>query len=88
VLRSFGVDVIVLAAQAAPPSGDTDVFAYAVAGVLLLVIGCMLSIFATARRTAVRSARSQSVARAAPTTATSASVARLLHDVSGWTKRP
>jgi hypothetical protein len=82
---SLGVHVIVLAAQRTVPAQDGDGFSYALAGVVLLVVGCMLSIFATARRTA-RSPKPESLERA-PVPATSASVTRLLRDVSGWTSR-
>jgi hypothetical protein len=61
------------------------VFPYDVAGVALFVVGCVLSIFATARRTA-RGPRAPAAARA-PQAPTSASVARLLRDVGDWTKR-
>jgi hypothetical protein len=87
VLRALGVDVTVLAAQGTVPAADGDVFSYAVAGALLLVIGCILSIFATARRTASRSPRQQPGARVAQAPPTSAAVTRLLRDVSSWTKR-
>jgi hypothetical protein len=54
--------------------------------VVLLIVGCLLSILATARRTA-RPHRPGAAVRAEHVRATSESVARLRRDVSGWAKR-
>jgi hypothetical protein len=87
--RSLSVGVVVLAAQRGMPTHDTEIFSYAVVGVVLLVVGCVLSIFAAAKRTAnpPRPPRRGAVPPAV-NGRTSASVARLLHDVRGWTKQP
>jgi len=74
-----------LATQQLVPTHDTDVFGYAVAGVVLVVVGCVLSILATARRTA-RGGRPVDQ-RTLVTRAASASVARLQRDVRGWSAR-
>jgi len=81
----MGVGLVVLAAQGGIPTHDSEVFSYAIARVVLLIVGCALSIFATANRTA-RPPRRNASPREADGPTTSASVARLLHDVRGWTK--
>jgi hypothetical protein len=82
----WGLGLIVLSAPRSIPTHDGDVWRYAVAGVALLVVGCVLSILATARRTA-RPSRPVAAEPTSADKATSPSVSRLLRDVRGWTKR-
>jgi hypothetical protein len=74
----------VFAAQGTAVSNDSEVFAYAVAGVVLLVVGSVLTLLANARRVA-RAERPAPARRHVRTShATSPSVTRLQHDVQRW----
>lgn len=76
-----------LASDGTIVSSDHELWLYAMTGVALFVVGCMLTILANARRAATTRSMRQTPADISDDGRRSASVTRLQRDVRDWLKR-
>ena len=78
---------VLLAADGAIATSDNELWLYAMTGVGLFVVGCMLTILANARRAAAARTMRHPAADTTDDGRRSASVTRLQRDVRDWLKR-